>query len=123
MNMQEFADALASKDLDRYSAWFADDIRLNTPIHEEPLVGKQVACQILPVVFSIFENFHYPDIITGQQTHALFFRAEIDGILLEGVDYVRTDENGLVIDFNVMMRPLKAITALTKAIGAKMQNG
>ncbi len=123
MNMKEFADALASKDLDRYSAWFADDIRLYTPIHEEPIVGKQAACQILPVVFSIFENFRYLDIITGQQTHALLFRAEIDGIPLEGVDYVRTDENGLVIDFNVMMRPLKAITALTKAIGAKMQNG
>ncbi len=125
MNMQEFADALASKDLDRYSARFADDIRLYTPIHEEPVVGKQAACQILPVVFSIFENFRYPDIITGQQTHALIFRAraEIDGIPLEGVDYVRTDERGLVIEFNVMMRPLKAITALSEAIGAKMQNG
>jgi len=123
MNMQEFANALASKDLDRYSAWFADDIRLYTPIYEEPMVGKQVACQILPVVFSIFENFHYSDIIVGQQTHALIFRAEVVGIPLEGVDYVRTDENGLVTEFNVMMRPLKAITALTKAIGAKMQNG
>ena len=123
MNMQEFADALASKDLDRYSAWFADDIRLYTPIHEEPVVGKQAAGQILPVVFSIFENFRYPDIITGQQTHALFFRAEIDGIPLEGVDYVRTDENGLVTEFNVMMRPLKAITALSEAIRAKMQDG
>ncbi len=123
MNMQEFADALASKDLDRYSVWFADDMRLYTPIHEEPIVGKQAACQILPVVFSIFENFHYPDIIVGQQTHALFFRAEIDAIALEGIDYVRTNQNGLVTEFSVMMRPLKAITALTKAIGAKMQNG
>ena len=123
MNMQEFADALASKDLDRYSAWFADDIRLYTPIHEEPVVGKQAAGQILPVVFSIFENFRYADIITGQQTHALLFRAEIDGISLEGVDYVRMDENGLVTEFNVMMRPLKAITALSEAIGAKMQDG
>ncbi len=123
MNMQEFADALASKDLDRYSVWFADDMRLYTPIHEEPIVGKQAACQILPVVFSIFDNFHYPDIIVGQQTHALFFRAEIDAIALEGIDYVRTNQNGLVTEFSVMMRPLKAITALTKAIGAKMQNG
>ncbi len=123
MKMQEFADALASKDLDRYAAWFADDIWLFTPIHEEPVVGKQAACQILPVVFSIFENFRYPDIITGQQTHALLFRAEIDGIPLEGVDYVRTDENGLVTEFNVMMRPLQAITALSEAIGAKMQDG
>jgi hypothetical protein len=36
-----------------------------------------------------------------------------------GVDYVRTNENGHPTKFSVMMRPLKAITALTKAIGAK----
>ncbi len=60
MDIQEFADALASKDLDRYSQWFADDIQLYTSIYEEPVTGKQASCQILPVVFSIFENFHYP---------------------------------------------------------------
>ncbi len=123
MNMQEFADALASKDLDRYSQWFADDMRLYTPVHEEPSVGKQAACQILPIVFSLFENFHYPDVFTGQQTHALIFRSEVSGIPLEGVDYLRTDHNGLVTEFSVTMRPLKAITALAKAIGAKMQEG
>ena len=123
MNMQEFADALASKDLDRYSQWFADDMRLYTPVHEEPSVSKQAACQILPIVFSLFENFHYLDVFTGQQTHALIFRAEVSGIPLEGVDYLRTDDNGLVTEFSVTMRPLKAITALSKAIGAKMQEG
>jgi hypothetical protein len=123
MNMREFADALASKDVDRYAAWFADEMRLYTPIHAEPSVGRHAACQLLPVVFSLFENFHYPDVFTGQQTHALIFHAEVSGIPLEGVDYVRTDDQGRVIDFYVMMRPLKAITALARAIGAKMQEG
>ena len=121
MDMREFADALASKDVDRYSAWFADDMRLFVPVYEEPLVGKQAACQILPVVFSIFENFHYPDVFTGRQTHALVFRAEVAGIPLEGVDYIRTNSEGRVTEFSVMMRPLKAITALVKEIGARMQ--
>ena len=97
-------------------------MRLYVTVYEEPIVGKQDACQILPVVFSIFENFHYPDVFTGQQTHALVFRAEVRGIPLEGVDYLRTDENGLVTEFSVTMRPLKAITTLVKEIGAKMQN-
>ncbi len=111
MDMQAFADALASKDLGTYSAWFADDVSLYVPIHEEPRVGKETACQILPVVF------------TEQQSHALVFRAEVTGIPLEGVDYVRTDENGLVTEFSVTMRPLRAITALSKAIDAELQSG
>lgn len=121
MNIQELADALASKDLNRYSVWFAEDMRLYTPIHEEPSNGKQTASQILPVVFSCFDNFQYIDVLTKQQTHALFFRAEVNGISLDGVDYVRTNDSGLVTEFYVMMRPLKAITELSDLIGIKMK--
>ncbi len=122
MNMNDFAEALASKDLEKYSAWFADDIKLFTPIHEEPMIGKQVACQMLPIVFSLFDNFRYMDVIIGERTHALVFQAEVDGVPLEGVDYVRTDENRRVTELSVMMRPLKAIATLNKAIAAKMQS-
>lgn len=122
MDMHEFADALASKDLDRYAQWFADDVRLYTPIHEEPLVGRQAALQILPIVFSLFDDFRYLDVLVGQQTHALVFRAKVAGVALDGVDYVRTNEAGRVSEFSVMMRPLQAITALSKAIGDKMRD-
>ena len=54
MSMQEFADALASKDADTGSQWFADDIRLYTSIHEEQMTGEQAVCRILPVALSIF---------------------------------------------------------------------
>ncbi|MBD0289148.1 MAG: hypothetical protein ICV79_27575 [Flavisolibacter sp.] len=121
MNIQELADALASKDMNRYSAWFAEDMKLYTPVHEEPSVGKQAACQILPVVFSFFNNFHYPDVFSGQQSHSLIFKAEVNGVLLDGVDYLKMAEDGLVTDFYVMMRPLKAITELSNLIGAAMQ--
>jgi len=92
-----------------------------TPIHEEPSIGKQAACQILPVVFSLFDNFHYPDVIIGQQSHALIFRAEVNGISLDGVDYLKLNDSGLITDFYVMMRPLKAITELSNLIGVAMQ--
>jgi hypothetical protein len=38
-------------------------------------------------------------------------------------DYLHTNENGLIKEFSVTMRPLKAITTLVKEIGAKMQKG
>ena len=54
------------------------------------------------------------------ETHARIFRAEVSGIPLEGVDYVRTDKNGPVTGLGVTMCPLKRITELSKAIGAKV---
>ncbi len=121
MNIQTLADDLASKDVDRYSRWFAEDIRLHTPIHEEPIIGRQATCQILSLVFSLFDDFHYPDVIAGQETHALFFRTQVSGVPLEGIDYIRTNAEGQVAEFSVLLRPLKAITTLAKAIGTKMQ--
>jgi hypothetical protein len=121
MNMKDFADALASKDLERYSRWFAEDMRLYTPVHEEPSVGRQAACQILPLVFSLLDDFHYPDVIEGSDTHALLFHATVEGVALEGIDYIRTNAQGQVTDFFVMVRPLKALTTLAKAIGARMR--
>ncbi len=122
MHIQELADALTSKDLSRYSAWFAEDMRLYTPVHEKPSVGKQAASQILPLVFSFFNHFHYPEVFRGQGSHALICRAEVDGIALESVDYVKLNDSGLITDFYVMMRPLKAITTLAELIGTAMQH-
>ena len=41
------------------------------------------------------------------ETYALAFRAEVNGIPLEGVDYVRTDKNGPVAGLGVGMCPLE----------------
>jgi hypothetical protein len=121
MDMHAFAEALSSKDLDRYAAFFADGVRLYTPIHEEPSLGKEAAVQLLQMVFSIFEDFHYPDVIVGKNSHALIFSAKVDGIQLQGVDYVKTDAGGRVEEFVVMIRPLNAVLALGNIISARMQ--
>lgn len=114
MNIQTFTEDLASKNPDRYSRWFAEDIRLYTPIHEEPVQGREAACQILSMVFSLFDEFHFPDTIAGEKTHALFFRTQVSGVPLEGIDYLRTNAEGQVTEFSVMLRPLKAITTLRR---------
>ena len=124
MDIHDFAKALQSKDHTKYAAWFADDMRLYTPIHEEPTVGKGAATQILQVVFSIFENFQYPDVVAGQDhSHALIFRADIGGHALHGVDYLKMAADGRVAEFHVLVRPLAALTALGQAITERMRSG
>ena len=122
MDIREFAQALQSKDPGRYAEWFADDMRLYTPIHDQPTVGKDAATQILQVVFSIFQNFEYPDVVTGQKdSHALIFRADVGGIVLHGVDYLQMTADGRVAEFHVMVRPLAALTALGRAVTERMR--
>jgi hypothetical protein len=123
MDIAAFAEALASKDVNRYSAWFADDIRLYTPAQDEAIAGRPAVSRVLPVIFSLFEGFHYPDVVAGQETHALFFRAQVNGVPLEGIDYIRVNGEGKVSEFTVMIRPLPALMALSQAVAARMQGG
>jgi hypothetical protein len=98
-------------------------MRLYTPIHDEPTVGKEVATQILQVVFSIFENFQYSDVAAGhEKSHALIFRADVGSVVLHGVDYLRMTPDGLVAEFHFMVRPLGALTALERAVTERMRS-
>jgi hypothetical protein len=65
--------------------------------------------------------WQYLDVFSGQQSHSLIFRAKINGITLDGVDYLKTNDNGLVTDCYVMMRPLQAIIGLSNLIGVATQ--
>jgi hypothetical protein len=51
------------------------------------------------------------------ETYALAFRVKVNGIPLEGVDYVRTDENGPVTGLGVRMCPLKRDNRIEQSDG------
>jgi hypothetical protein len=57
---------------------------------------------------------------SGRRNARARLRAEVSGIPLEGVDYVRTDKNGPVTGLASRCTHLKGITELSKAIGAKV---
>jgi hypothetical protein len=51
----------------------------------------------------------------------LEFSTELDGVQVNGVDIVRWNDEGRIIDFKVMVRPLKAIDAVHRSMGAMLQ--
>jgi len=74
------------------------------------------------LVFSIFENFQYSDVVAGPaESHALVFRADVGSVPLHGVDYLRMTPEGRVAEFHVMVRPLGALTALGRAVTERMR--
>ncbi len=51
--------------------------------------------------------------------HALVFEALVDGRQINGCDFIHLDDDGLIDDLVVMVRPLSAATALAQAMGAQ----
>jgi hypothetical protein len=66
-------------------------------------------------------TFRYVREIVGPSDAMLEFETEIDGVQVNGVDLIRWNDAGLIVDFKVMLRPLKAINLIHQRMGAMLQ--
>ena len=67
----------------------------------------------------VFEDFRYIREIDGGHDHALVFEATVAGKKITGCDFLHINDEGLIDDFMVMVRPLSGATALAEAMGAQ----
>jgi len=63
-------------------------------------------------------SFRHQRQITGAHDAVLAFATEIDGIQINGIDLIRSNGTGQIVDFKVMVRPLKAVSLLHQQVGA-----
>ena len=96
-----------------------EDIVFHSPVTFHPFVGRATVTGLLALVAGIFEDFRYTDELAGEGTHALIFRASVAGRELEGIDLLRFDEDGLIADFTVMVRPISGLAPFAQAMGDK----
>ncbi len=84
--------------------------------------GKQVVFFILSNVIQIFENFtyHREFYTEDQQSVVLEFSANVGEKKLKGIDMIRFNEQGKIVDFEVMLRPKSGLEALAAQMGQRM---
>lgn len=119
--MRAFREAVEAGDFDAVRALLADDVRFTSPVAYKPYDGKPITAAILHGVFQVFEDFRYVREIVGAdgRDSALVFTATVDGRQVDGCDFLHVDEQGLIDDFMVMVRPLSGAQALAAAMGAR----
>jgi hypothetical protein len=122
MNAAEgFRRAAESKDIEAASELFAPEIVFHSPATFHPFVGRETVTALLAIVAETFEDFRYTDGLEADGAHALIFRASIGGREIEGIDLLRLDEDGLIADFTVMLRPISGLLPFAQAMGEKVQ--
>jgi hypothetical protein len=101
----------------------ADECVFHSPVVHTPQAGKAITTLYLAAAFQVFfnESFRYVREIVGPQDAALEFQVEIDGVAVNGVDLIRWNEAGRIVDFKVMVRPLKAINLIHQKMAAMLQ--
>ena len=102
----------------------APDVVFRSPVVFKPYEGRDQVIKVLraaEVVLGIGRSFRYVDQLEGENSVTLLFKARVGDRELDGLDYLRFGEDGLVSEMTVMVRPLSATNALAEAMRAKLE--
>lgn len=111
------------RDADGLDSLLAEEVVFHSPVVHTPQVGKAITKQYLAAAFRVFgnESFRYVREVVGDRDAVLEFQVEIDGIGVNGVDMIKWDEAGRIVELKVLLRPLKAVNLIHQKMAARLQ--
>ena len=110
-------------DLTLLSAMVADDAVFHSPVVHTPQAGKAKVMAYLGAAAQVLggDGFAYVrELVDGNQV-LLEFTNELDGIHVNGIDLIAFDDAGMIKDFKVMVRPMKAMNKLWELMAAQLE--
>lgn len=116
-----FRTAVEAGDWDAARALLHDDVVFRSPAVYQPYRGKAACSHLLRHVEQVFEGFRYVDEIDGGDRVALVFEATVAGKDVQGLDHLRLDASGRIVELTVMIRPLSGLIALATAMGTRLE--
>jgi hypothetical protein len=111
--LQRWHDVVASRDASALPGLIAEDAAFHSPAVHTPQEGRELVTAYLAGAFAVLgPELSYRDEWVGESDAVLRFTSVVDGLQVEGVDIIRWDDEGRIVDFTVMVRPFKALQAV-----------
>ena len=100
-----------------------EDAVFHSPVVHTPQEGRAKVVSYLAAAGVVLntDKFRYVREFSGGDHALLEFVTELDGIHINGVDIITFDDAGMIKDFKVMVRPLKAINKVWEMMGAQLE--
>ena len=119
--MHAFRAAVEAGDFDALPALMAEDVVFRSPIAHKPYQGRDAVGVILRAVSRVFADLTYVREIGGEGAldQALVFVAKVGDLDINGCDFLHIGADGLIDEFTVMLRPLKAVNAFAEKMSVE----
>ena len=111
-HIHAFAAAMQRKDLEAMLAHMAEDVTLHTPLAAEPVHGKAAIRSVVGPLLGVADSFDFREVMQGPDHVSSFFKVAVGPDELDGMDYWRLDEAGLIQEMTVLWRPIPAAMAV-----------
>jgi hypothetical protein len=100
------------KDLKTLNELIADKITFYSPVVFKPKSTKEEAIFVLSNVIEVLTEFKYHREFFDGKNWALEFSAIVNGKSVKGIDLIEFNDNGQIVNFEVLIRPLSGLIAL-----------
>ena len=112
--IESFFIAIKSNNVDDLKSIFDENIIFKPPTYWKEWQGKEVVARILSHVGSLFKNLEYKRVLCNGPEYFLEFSCKIGQLDAIGVDMISLNKQGLIEQFEVVMRPYKSVGELRK---------
>ena len=115
-----FRRAVESGDIDLVGPTLREDVSLHSPILYRGFEGRDAAVHVIATVKEVLSDFVYVHDVAADGVVALHFSARCGEREIEGIDLLELDDDGLVRDLTVFMRPLTAVLEFRDAMAERL---
>ncbi len=98
----------------------AEHVRFSPPTYYSTWTGREPVAAVLGHVGQVFSEFRYRRIMGDGNDWALEFQCKVGALDAVGVDLITLNADGLIQEFEVVMRPYKTVGALREAMMARV---
>jgi hypothetical protein len=121
-SLSKWHQALATNDLSGLPTLLHQDVVFRSPVAFNPYHGSTSVALILRTVWSVFRDFTYHREFVADDglSVALEFSARVGDKELKGIDLIRFNDAGRIVEFEVMIRPFSALQALGAEMGKRL---
>lgn len=118
-SLAKWHDMIAKVDLSDLENIVAENAVFRSPVANTPYPGKKVVCVVLRGAMKVFQDFEYHrELLDAENSVCLEFSATVGDKQLKGIDLVKFDADGKIVEFEVMVRPATGVMALGEAMKA-----
>lgn len=121
IGLQRWHELIESRDPARLPLMITEDAVFHSPAVHTPQEGRDVVVAYLSAAVVVLgPELRYSDTWMNEADAVLHFHTVIDGRQVEGIDMIRWNDEGLITDFTVMVRPFKALEAVIGAMATEL---
>ncbi|AUG02298.1 hypothetical protein C4K22_3148 [Pseudomonas chlororaphis subsp. aurantiaca] len=121
-SLQRWHAMLAQGDLGALPDLLDSKVVFRSPMAHTPYPGAPVVSTILNTVFKVFSDFAYHrQLVTADGLSVVLeFSARVGERQIKGIDLIRFDEAGKIVEFEVMVRPMSGLQALGEEMARRL---